>query len=340
MASRVMKIIFGLLLTGLLLAVALFWWASQEYRQFTTTPLAVPAAGATLMVPRGMHYPAMVRRLVQQAYTEDSWHWRVLGRLEDASIQAGEYALSAGMTPVELLEMLRRGRVIQYRFTLVEGWNFRQLRQALAAVDSLEHTTGEWSGEEIMSALDVPEQHPEGRFLPETYQFIRGDTDLSILQRAHEAMADALSMTWQDRAPDLPLQSPDELLILASIVEKETGLASERAQVAGVFIRRLRRGMLLQTDPTVIYGIGPEFDGNIRRRDLQTDTPYNTYIRPGLPPTPIAMPGTAALQASAHPADGDSLYFVADGEGGHRFSRTLEEHNRAVRQYLQRRRQQ
>ena len=219
--------------------------------------------------------------------------------------------------------------------TLVEGWTFAQLAELLQGNVVLEHridlsAPAHWQG--LLSELDI--EHPEGWFLPETYQFTRGDSDLDILVRAHRSMRRALEQGWQSRSEDLPLQSPYELLILASIVEKETALDSERADVAGVFVRRLRKGMRLQTDPTVIYGLGESFDGDIRRRDLETDTPYNTYTRGGLPPTPIAMPGRASLQAAARPADGESLYFVADGKGGHTFSVTLEEHQAAVNKLL------
>ena len=212
-----------------------------------------------------------------------------------------------------------------------------ELRAALAAADPLEHQTGDMDDAALMAALGHPGQHPEGRFLPETYAYQRGDSDLAILRRAHAAMAQALDEAWQGRADDVPLATPDEALVLASIVEKETGQAHERPQIAGVFARRLRKGMLLQTDPTVIYGLGSGYDGNIRKRDLTTDTPYNTYTRVGLPPTPIAMPGRAALQAAVNPAPGDALFFVSRNDGSHVFSATYAEHNRAVDCYQRRR---
>ena len=207
----------------------------------------------------------------------------------------------------------------------------------LAAADPLEHETGDMDDAALMAALGHPGQHPEGRFLPETYAYQRGDSDLDILRRAHVAMAQALDEAWQARADDVPLATPDEALVLASIVEKETGQAHERPQIAGVFARRLRKGMLLQTDPTVIYGLGSGYDGNIRKRDLTTDTPYNTYTRVGLPPTPIAMPGRAALQAAVNPAPGDALFFVSRNDGSHVFSATYAEHNAAVDCYQRRR---
>jgi len=234
-----------------------------------------------------------------------------------------------------VLETLAAGLVVQHRVTLVEGWTFAQLADRLQANEVLEHRVdlsdpANWP--DLLSALDI--EHPEGWFLPETYQFTRGDSDLDILTRAHRSMRAELDQAWAARAEDLPLKSPYELLILASIVEKETALDSEREEIAGVFVRRLRKGMRLQTDPTVIYGLGEGFDGDIRRRDLEADTPYNTYTRGGLPPTPIAMPGRASLWAAARPADGESLYFVADGRGGHTFSVTLEEHQAAVNRLL------
>ena len=212
-----------------------------------------------------------------------------------------------------------RGKVLQYRVTIVEGWNTRQLRAALARAQPLQHETTDLSDAELMAKIGFADQHPEGRFLPETYIYQRGDSDVDVLKRAHAAMEKELDAAWAERSDDLPLKSPYELLILASIIEKETGLASERPQIAGVFARRLKMGMRLQTDPTVIYGIGSAYDGNIRKVHLTTDTPYNTYTRAGLTPTPIAMPGRDALHAAAKPAPGDALYFVAvgDGSGAH-----------------------
>jgi len=262
-------------------------------------------------------------------------------RLEPPAIKTGEYQLDPGITPRELLQLLSSGAVVQYRFTLVEGWTFRQLLQALANDDVLKNTlervtneTGDETVAAVISSLDV--DHPEGWFFPETYQYTRGDSDADILDRAHTAMEKELGSAWESRKDDLPLNSPYELLILASIIEKETGKEEERGQIAGVFIRRLQKGMRLQTDPTVIYGMGDSFDGNIRRHDLKSDTPYNTYTRSGLPPTPIAMPGRASLLAAARPAAGDVLYFVADGTGGHTFSATLQEHQQAVNKLIKR----
>ena len=215
----------------------------------------------------------------------------------------------------------------------MEGWNFKQVLAAVSGHEALKHTLKGLTDGEIMARLGHPGEHPEGRFYPDTYKFPRGTTDAAFLERAYQSMSRLLAEEWGKRDPDLPLKTPYEALILASIVEKETGVADERSEIAGVFVRRLRKGMKLQTDPTVIYGMGDNFKGNIRRRDLKQDTPYNTYVHTGLPPTPISMPGSAAIRAVLHPAPGKSLYFVARGDGSHYFSKSLAEHNRAVRKF-------
>ena len=249
-------------------------------------------------------------------------------------LKAGEYVVEPGTTPLGLLDQLERGEVRQYKLTLVEGWSFREMMQIIAMHPAIRSTlSGDSIGAQAMAAIGKPELHPEGQFLPDTYQITRGTTDVALLKRAHAAMLAAMDEAWTQRAENIPIKTPEEMLILASIIEKETGVARERPQIAGVFSRRLKIGMKLQTDPTVIYGIGPSFDGNIRRKDLRTDTPYNTYTRYGLPPTPIAMPGKAALMAAVNPAPGNSLYFVSRGDGSHQFSATLAEHNRAVARY-------
>ena len=253
-------------------------------------------------------------------------------------------AIAPGMTPVELLEKFARGQVIQYRFTVVEGWTVHELRLALAKDPVLVQTLPGVPDDGLLARIGVTtalegagDAHsPEGLFLPETYQFTRGTTDAQVLRRAHDALLKALETAWPSRDEDLPLVTPYQALVLASIVEKETGLPEERGEVAGVFVRRLKLGMKLQTDPTVIYGQGPDFSGPLLRRHLEADTPHNTYTRTGLPPTPIALPGRAAITAALHPEPGDTLYFVARGTGGHVFSRTLDEHNRAVAEYRRR----
>lgn len=328
-----------------LLAGAFGYWAFDRYRGFVDAPLSGLRSGDTLLVERGDSFVTVLKKL--QALQVPGGHqleWQLLARQLGAAgkLQAGEYALEPGLTPRQLLLRMRAGKVIHHRFTIVEGWNLREMRAALATAQPFEHDSAGLDDAALMQLLGHPGEHPEGRFLPETYLFTRGDKDSDVLQRAYEAMDRALAAAWDSRVPDLPLKSKNEALVLASIVEKETGIAQERPRIAGVFIRRLKLGMLLQTDPSVIYGMGSNYSGNIRKADLQADTPYNTYIRAGLPPTPIAMPGAAALQAVTHPASGDALYFVAvgDGSGRHVFTRSLAEHQTAVRAYLQRYRQQ
>jgi UPF0755 protein len=337
-AGAALRRLLLLLVVVALLAAA---WAWQRQRAFGDTPLAGTAAGQTLVVASGDSLASVLRKLRAAGIeTGERLQWQWLARELSAAgrLQVGEYALDASTTPRALLLALRDGKVVRRNFTLIDGWNIRDLRRALAKVPELRQETASLDDAGLMRALGQPGQHPEGRFLPETYAWVRGDSDLDLLKRAHAAMTKALEAAWAARAPGLPLRSRDEALVLASIVEKETGIAEERPQIAGVFVRRLQAGMRLQTDPTVIYGMGSAYNGNIRRRDLVTDTPYNTYTRDGLPPTPIAMPGAAALRAATQPAPGDALYFVAvgDGSGRHVFSRSLGDHNAAVRAYLQR----
>ncbi|MGY6517286.1 MAG: endolytic transglycosylase MltG [Lysobacteraceae bacterium] len=316
-------------------AVAAFAW--QQHQRFVDTPLALPQPDLVVEVRRGDAFRRVVQRLREAGIdTGHELHWQALAWRMDVGhrIHAGEYRLQAGITPPELLAKMARGEVVQYRFTLVEGWNFRELRQALAANDVLVQRLPELSDEALMAAIDREGVHPEGRFLPETYQFTRGTSDVEILRRANRDMERVLAAVWETRQPDLPIGSAEEALILASLIEKETGVPAERREIAGVFTRRLRIGMRLQTDPSVIYGMGDRYQGRIGRAGLDTDTPYNTYTRHGLPPTPIAMPGRAAIQAAVDPLDGDTLYFVSRGDGSHHFSRTLTEHNAAVRRYI------
>ncbi len=258
--------------------------------------------------------------------------FRVSGQAR--KIKAGSYEITPGTTPRSLLSMLVRGDQTLKSITLVEGWNFNQVRAALQKAELLAPESNGLQPEIIMEKLGKPGIHPEGRFFPDTYTYAKGSSDMAVLKRAAKAMDKRLDAAWALRSPDTPLKSPEQALTLASIVEKETGKPTDRAQIAGVFTNRLRIGMLLQTDPTVIYGMGDKFDGNIRKRDLQTDTPYNTYTRGGLPPTPIAMPGKAALLAAVQPAPTKALYFVARGDGTSQFSATLDEHNRAVNKYI------
>ncbi len=249
------------------------------------------------------------------------------------SIKAGSYRVEAGMTPLGLLDSLASGNTIKDSVTLIEGWNFAQVRAELARQRHLRHDSTDMESQQLLARVAPGYAHPEGLFYPDTYVYDRGSSDLTVLRQAHQRMLKMLQQSWAARAPDLPYADPYEVLIMASIIEKETGHADDRQRVATVFVNRLRRGMLLQTDPTVIYGIGAAFDGNLRKQDLQADTPYNTYLRPGLPPTPISMPGRASLEAAVNPAPGSDLYFVARGDGTSEFSANLDDHNRAVNKY-------
>ena len=325
-----------ILLVVLVAAIAVGSWLVFDWSRFARTPLSVPVAGQSIDVARGASFKDIVRDLRDRGATKASpLYWRVLAIEMHASgrLHAGEYLLRAGMTPRDLIGDMANGKVMQRNFTIVDGWSFADLRRALASTDTLSHDTAGLDNDTLMKRLGNDGEHPEGRFLPETYAYVKGDTDSSILKRAHAAMAKTLDAAWASRAPDLPLATSYEALILASIVEKETGRAEERPRIAGVFIRRLQLRMLLQTDPSVIYGMGDSYAGNIHKSDLTTDTPYNTYTRVGLPPTPIAMPGRAAIQAALHPVEGKDLYFVAKGDGSHVFSANLDDHNRAVACY-------
>lgn len=329
-----------LLLIVLLVAAGALAYGWNDYARFGTAPLNVTARGESIDVGRGSSFKAIVGELRQRGFsTANPWYWRLLARQTNVAgrLHAGEYALEPGITPRQLLANMAAGKVLQRNVTIVDGWTFGELRQALARAEKLNHDSAGLDDAAIMQKIGAGGETPEGRFLPETYAYVKGDGDLDILRRAHAAMVKTLDELWAGRAQGLPLASPYEALILASIVEKETGRPDERAQIAGVFVRRLRNHMLLQTDPSVIYGMGASYAGNIHKSDLTTDTPYNTYTRAGLPPTPIALPGKPALVAALHPADGDTLYFVARGDGGHVFSRTLEEHNRNVDCYQRKR---
>ncbi|MBS7457626.1 endolytic transglycosylase MltG [Coralloluteibacterium stylophorae] len=325
------------MLFAVLIGVALAGVLWLGYRGFADAPLLPQdAAPGSVVIERGDGFGTVLANLRGEGVTAGHpLQWKALAFETGARgrIKAGEYALDPGLSPRELLQRMAAGTVIQRRFTIVEGWNIRQLRAALARVEMLGQRSDGMSDAELMAALGHEGEHPEGRFLPETYSWVRGDSDLDLLRRAYDAMTATLDTLWAERADDTPVDSPYEALILASIIEKETAVAAERPQIAGVFARRLERGMLLQTDPTVIYGVGEAYDGVILRSHLDTDTPYNTYTRAGLPPTPIAMPGRAAIAAALDPADGDALYFVARGDGSHVFSATLREHNRAVACY-------
>ncbi|MGW8227519.1 MAG: endolytic transglycosylase MltG [Gammaproteobacteria bacterium] len=330
MRKRLVK----LSLLVLLLATTAAAWLWFDVNQYLDEPMPIEQNQSYELKP-GSNFVRVVNELKQAGLISQSRYLRWYGRLTGKArrIKAGEYELTVGLTPRQLLDMMISGKVRQYALTLVEGWNFQQVMDAVHSHPSLEHTLQDLDNVAIMSQLGHPDEHPEGRFLPDTYHFPKGLSDVAFLQRAYEAMAQTLAQEWEERAVGLPLQTPYEALILASIVEKETGLASERQAIAGVFVRRLEKRMRLQTDPTVIYGMGERYNGNIRKQDLLEDTPYNTYRRYGLPPTPIAMPGREAIHATLHPDDSQNIYFVSRGDGSHHFSATLEEHNNAVIKY-------
>ena len=298
-------------------------------------PLRIGDEPFVYTVPRGASITRVARDLEIAGLVESAFRLELHARLsgDGSRIKAGEYALEPGLTPIGLLELLVAGSVVQHPFTIIEGWTFRDLRRRIEDSGVFAHTLDALSDDEVMARLGHPGVHPEGRFFPETYHFPRGSTDAQLLRRAYDAMSAYLESAWARRAGDLPLASPHDLLVLASIVEKETGAAEERARIAGVFVSRLRRGMRLETDPTVIYGLGDEFDGNLTKADLRRDTPYNTYRRKGLPPTPIAMAGAAAIDAVVAPIEDGSLYFVSKGDGRHVFSTNYDDHRKAVRRY-------
>ncbi len=326
----------GLIVLVLLAVAGAVTYGWLDYRHFVQTPLAVTAQTPSIDVAKGSSLRDVVGELRQDKVTPvGPLYWRVLAeQLRVAGrLHAGEYALVAGMTPSDLLLNMAAGKVLQRNFTIVDGWNFRDLRQALAKADRLRQDGASLDDATLMAKIGAAGEMPEGRFLPETYAYVKGDSDLDILRRAHVAMGKMLNTLWAQRDKDVPLATPYDALILASIVEKETGRADERPRIAGVFSRRLQIHMLLQTDPTVIYGMGEAYTGTIHKVDLTTDTPYNTYTRQGLPPTPIAMPGKPAIEAALHPAAGSELYFVARGDGTHVFSSSLDEHNRNVACY-------
>jgi UPF0755 protein len=321
-----------LALAGLVgLVGACSWWLDQ--------PLSLSAPAVDLSIEPGTSARGVADAVAQsgvQVRADWLYAWfRLSG--QDRQIKAGSYEIETGTTPRSLLRKLVRGEESLRTVTLVEGWTFRQVRQALAQAPQLAADTAALSDEAIMERLGRAGLPAEGRFFPDTYSYAKGSSDLKVLARALRSMDRHLADVWDKRAPDTPLKNPDQALVLGSIVEKETGRASERPQIAGVFANRLRIGMLLQTDPTVIYGMGDLFDGNLRKKDLQTDTPWNTYTRAGLPPTPIAMPGRDALLAAVAPARTDALYFVARGDGSSEFSSSLDAHNRAVDKYQRKR---
>lgn len=330
--SWIKRLLLGSALLLLSAGAAVYWYAHHAL-EFASPPV-------TFELRAGSGLRTVAAQLAHAGIIGRPEPFEMLVRLmgESARLKAGNYELAPPLTPLLLMQRLTRGDVTLHGMTFVEGWTFAQMRKVLQEHPKVRTELKGLSDAELMQQLGIAATSPEGWFFPDTYHFAEGTSDLAILRRAHRLMIRHLEQEWEKRASGLPLKSPYEALILASIVEKETGRADERDRVAAVFINRMRIGMRLQTDPTVIYGMGAAFDGNIRKRDLLTDTPYNTYTRDGLPPTPIAMPGLDALRATLNPATSDALYFVARGDGTSKFSRTLAEHERAVDQYQRRRR--
>ena len=324
-------------LLGLSIIIASFGigWLLMDLQHYVETPIPGLDRSLRYTLAPGMGLHAMVRTLHRQGVITHPdylmWYARWQGRANH--IEVGEYEFPPGSTPAQMLDKLFKGDVIQYALTIPEGWTFQQMLRALNQQDKLQHLVTGLSDEQIMVKLGHAREHPEGRFYPDTYHFTRNTRDLSLLKQAYQSMAERLDREWQQRATGLPYHDPYEALIMASIIEKETAIPDERKKIAGVFVRRLQKHMRLQTDPTVIYGLGNRYHGNLRRRDLKAPSPYNTYLQRGLPPTPIALPGGDALHAALHPAAGKALYFVARGDGSHQFSATIGEHNAAVRKY-------
>ncbi|MBA1190569.1 endolytic transglycosylase MltG [Pseudomonas entomophila] len=323
----------------LILAGLALGWSAWKVASVVDQPLAV-SQERMLDVPTGTTPNRMFYRMQDDGLLKDAFWLRLYWRfnLAGTPLHTGEYRITPGMTVADLFAAWRRGDVVQYNLTIVEGWTFRQVRAAIARHDKLEQTLTNVSDEAVMERLGHPGVFPEGRFFPDTYRFVRGMSDVELLQQAYMRLEEVLAREWAERATDLPYRDPYQALIMASLVEKETGVPQERGQIAGVFVRRLRLGMMLQTDPTVIYGMGERYNGKITRADLRAPTPYNTYTMTGLPPTPIAMVGREAIHAALNPASGSSLYFVARGDGSHVFSDDLGDHNTAVREYQLKRR--
>ncbi|MFL6534093.1 MAG: endolytic transglycosylase MltG [Pseudomonas sp.] len=328
-----------LLETGLVLAGLLLGASAWKIHSALQQPLNITQE-ELLDVPNGTTPTGTLKRLEADGLIKDAFWLRIYWRfnLADQPLHSGEYRMVPGMTMEALIGVWKRGDVVQYSVTLVEGWNFRQVRAALAKDEKLQQTLAGLSDSQVMDRLGHSGVFPEGRFFPDTYRFVRGTTDADLLKKAYDRLDDVLAKEWAQRAADVPYNQPYQALIMASLIEKETGVPQERGQIAGVFVRRLRLGMLLQTDPTVIYGLGERYTGKLTRAHLKEENPYNTYLIPGLPPTPIAMVGREAIHAALNPADGNSLYFVARGDGSHVFSDDLETHNNAVREFQLKRR--
>ena len=326
--GRILLTAVSLIVLAVLATAALLW---QVYQQ----PLQMRDERVEIVVPGGASARTIAQLLRDRGVDVNSDLFVASARWNDAAqrLRAGRYEITRGMRIADIIDRLVRGETLKERLTVVEGWTFRDMRAALAAHPMLRHDSEKMNDAQVLAAVGSAEAHPEGLFAPDTYLFDAGSSDLDLLRQAYRAQQARLARAWEARGADLPLRSPYEALILASIVEKETGQSAERQRIAGVFINRLRLGMQLQTDPTVIYGLGDRFDGNLRKRDLTSDTPYNTYTRSGLPPTPIALPGPASIEAALNPEATRALYFVARGDGTSQFSVSLAEHNRAVARF-------
>ena len=326
-----LRFIKKIILLSLLASVLLAGWMFQ----YAKTSLKLSPQAQEINIKPKSSLNSIANQLVEQKVLRSSWKFILLAKVlrKESYLQAGDYTLNKNITPYQLLLSLNHGKTTQGSITFIEGKTFKEMRAKLARNDAIKNTIQDLSDAKIMAMIGKGETSAEGLFFPDTFYFDRGTLDTVILKRAYEIMQAKLNKAWNERAPNLPYKNSYEALIMASIVEKETGKASERPMIAGVFLNRLRIGMRLQTDPTVIYGMGDRYNGNIRRKDLLKDTPHNTYTRKGLPPTPIAMPGLASIDAALHPEQTKALYFVGKGDGSHVFSNSLTEHNRAVYQY-------
>jgi len=321
---------WGLIAALLLVALLVF-----QLLRFQHGAIPLAAGPDVFLIRSGSNIKSIAQDLARRKIIDDPWLFILLAKVRglETRVRAGEYQIEPGLTADELLEKFAKGNALQYKLTVIEGWSFRQMLMAIGENSIIESTLQGKSDADIMALLGYPDQHPEGLFYPDTYRFPKGTSDVDFLKRAYQVMQKHLAREWSERDPELPLKSSYEALILASIIEKETGAGFERPLIAGVFIERLKRDMRLQTDPTIIYGLGDQYDGDIRFRDLKKDTPYNTYLHAGLTPTPIALPGLLAIRAALHPAPTDALYFVSKGDGTHQFSATLQQHNAAVARY-------
>jgi UPF0755 protein len=324
MIKRPMKLLM------LVVSMAAIWFVYYAW-----SPMQARGLPAEFSIQPGSTLRSVAVQLGRQGLLEHPYAFVALGRLlgKAGQVKAGSYSMEQALSPYVLLEKLTRGETLLGKVTIIEGWTFRQMRQALNAGARLRHDTEGWTDQALLEGIGANEAHPEGLFFPDTYYFDVGSSDLQVYKRAYHAMQKTLGRAWEARSTSAPYADAYQALVMASIIEKETGVPDERPQIAAVFVNRLRIGMRLQTDPTVIYGLGADFDGNLRKQDLLADTPYNTYTRAGLPPTPIALPSEAAIQAALNPDSSRALYFVAKGGGRHQFSNTLEEHNRAVNRF-------